>query len=466
MSGPSYSTFEMLSNPPNSVAIIGAGLAGLTLAISLHRQEISCHVYELRDPSITTSGALMLSPNALRILDTLGLYDRLSPQGYNFESIAYNNSDQVTTDKYLLGHEKLYGYKALRIYRQTLLTELRAEVKKLGIPVTYGVKFSHVVAEEEDGISFAFTNGTRAFADLLIGADGIHSTVRKYIAPDVVPKYTGKVAITCALDRSKLEYPKGMSAYEYPMPVAIHGKNGAFVMAPQNIEGTEVLAGTQRSWPEQDRAGWDALLADREGLLELFRTGYEDWDSVSQSALDNVNLDTLAIWPYYVVPKLEAWTSPAARVIILGDAAHAIPPTAGQGASQGFEDAFTLAALLPRITPQFPIDAATTEWKAMRQLRVDKVIALTLQLNNARLPQAERKMLAASGEVWQSGENGELAWLYNADIERDVAALGATEKEMEKEKKEKKETCPVSWVRSKFASGEGKSMGTSLRVLA
>jgi hypothetical protein len=138
------------------------------------------------------------------------------------------------------------------------------------------------------------------------------------------------VAITCALQRNTLQYPSDICAEDYPMPVAIHGKNGAFVMAPQNIDGSEVLAGTQRAWPEQDRAGWDALLADREGLLELFRQGYETWPEIVQSALDNVPLDTLAIWPYYVMPKLESWFSANKRVIILGDAAHAIPPTAGQ----------------------------------------------------------------------------------------------------------------------------------------
>lgn len=320
----------MVSRPPTRVAIIGAGLAGLTLAISLHRQGIPSKIYELRQPTVATSGALMLSPNALRILDTLGLYERLHKQGFNFETLDFKNHDQITTDKYYLGQEKLYGYKALRIYRQVLLTELRAEVKNLNIPVTYGVKFSHIISENEDGVKFAFTDGTHASSDILIGADGIHSTVRKYIAPDVIPKYSGMVAITCALQRSTLQYPPDIRAEDYPMPVAIHGKNGAFVMAPQNVDGSEVLAGTQRAWPEQDRAGWDALLADREGLLKLFREGYDTWPEIVQSALDNVPLDTLAIWPYYTVPKLESWFSANKRVIILGDAAHAIPPTAGQ----------------------------------------------------------------------------------------------------------------------------------------
>ncbi|KAF2809442.1 FAD/NAD(P)-binding domain-containing protein, partial [Mytilinidion resinicola] len=312
-------------------------------------------------------------------------------------------------------------------------------VNQLHIPVTYGLKFSHIISEDDNGVSFAFVDGTRASADILVGADGIHSTVRKYVAPGIVPKYSGQVAITCAIQKTKI-IPSGV---HYDMPVAIHGKNGAFVMAPQNVDGSEVLAGTQRAWPEQDRAGWDALLADKEKLLALFRTNIEDWPPTAQSALNNVPENTLSIWPYYVVPKLERWFSPGKRVIILGDAAHAIPPTAGQGASQGFEDSFTLAALLPRLAANLPLDKALVYWKDMRQERVDKVIALTLQLNNTRLPQAEREKLEKEGKAWQSGDAGELGWLYNALVEEDVLAWVKAETKVA-------HTCPVDWITSKL----------------
>jgi 2-polyprenyl-6-methoxyphenol hydroxylase-like FAD-dependent oxidoreductase len=69
------------------------------------------------------------------------------------------------------------------------------------------------VSEDEGSVSFAFTNGTKASADILIGADGIHSTVHKHLFPDVVPKYSGSVAITCALDRNKLELPSNTPDY-------------------------------------------------------------------------------------------------------------------------------------------------------------------------------------------------------------------------------------------------------------
>ena len=409
----------MFTQPPKCVAVIGAGLAGLNLALSLHRQNIKCVIYELRHPTTKAGGALMLSPNALRILDSHGLYKKLSRQGYNFEEIVFQNDRGKITDYYYLGSEKLYEYKALRVYRQILLTELRQQVADLNIPIVYGKKFTRVVSETDDGVTFEFDDGSIERADLLIGADGIHSTVRKYIAPEIKPQYSGMVAITCAIQKSKLTFPSNLGPSDYPMPVAINGTAGAFVMAPQDVPGEEVLAGTQIKYPEQDRAGWDALLSDKEQLLSLLRANYEKWPTIVQSALDNVPSDTLGIWPYYVVPKLPNWSSLGNRVIIVGDAAHAVPPTAGQGASQGFEDTFTLAGLLANVSERVPLEDALKWWKDMRQERVDQVIALTLQLNNARLPLAEREKLMV-GQTWQSGDAGELEWLYSRRIEEDV----------------------------------------------
>jgi 2-polyprenyl-6-methoxyphenol hydroxylase-like FAD-dependent oxidoreductase len=232
----------MLTAPPKCVAIIGAGLSGLVLASALHQQNIPCILYELRLPSTNAGGALMISPNALRLLDRLGIYKDLKLKGYNFDSIAFKNTKEVTTDRYYFGSERLYGYQALRVYSQILLTEFRNTASRLGIPVVYEKKFSHVVSESAEGVVFAFTDGSTRSADLLIGADGIHSSVRKYIVPDAVPKYMGVVAITCAARKTSLQFPAGIN---YPLPVSIHGKNGVFVIAPQDVDGGEVLVGTQ-----------------------------------------------------------------------------------------------------------------------------------------------------------------------------------------------------------------------------
>ena len=338
----------MSACPPQRVATIGAGLSGMSLALNLHKQRIDCILFESRHPSDKAGGALMLSPNALRILDSQGLYEILSQQGYNFESLAFQNGQNTTTDTYYLGSEKLYAYKALRIYRHILLNELRNKVAALGIPVIYDKKFIKVISETNEGVVFEFADGVQEMASILVGADGIHSSVRKYIIPDLAPKYIGTMAITCAVQKSDLNFAQ--CGANFTLPVSIHGQAGAFVMAPQDVDGHEILAGTQVKYEEQDRAGWDALLADKDRLLALFRADYPTWPAIAQSALDNVPRESLMIWPFYVIPRLSDWVSSDGRVIILGDAAHAIPPTAGQGASQAFEDTFTLAIVLANLS--------------------------------------------------------------------------------------------------------------------
>lgn len=363
----------------------------------------------------------MLSPNALRVLDSLGVYERIRSKGYNFESLAFKNENGETTGLYYFGHQKLYGYKALRIYRQVLVSELLMMMEERSISIKFEKKFSHVISESDDGVAFQFADGSTEWTTLLIGADGIHSKVRRYVSPSAAPSYSGQLAITSAIERSKLRFPVGI---DYPLPVSISAKPGAFILAPQDVDGGEVLVGTQRVFPERDRAGWDKLASAKSELMELFQFNMNEWPDIVQSALENIPRDGITIWPYYTVPRLEKWASDGKRVIILGDAAHAIPPTAGQGVNQAFEDTYTLALLLSRLSSGIPLSEALRFWQTYRQERVDKVLDLTRQMNNKRLPAAEQEMLARES-VWQDesktrGEGGQLGWLYHPRLDEEV----------------------------------------------
>lgn len=422
-----------MSSPIKSnIAIIGGGLASLTLALSLHQRGISCVIYEARPEDATTPGALMLSPNSLRILDNLGVYTRIRSQGYNFQTVEFKNDREETTDSYYLGSATQYGYDCLRVYRQTLLLALRAAARAASIPIHYSHKFSHITSEDAQTglVTFELANnlGSRT-ASLLVGADGIHSRVRQHhVAPGTAATYGGRVAITFATPRARAQLPAA-----YPAPFSIHGAGGAFVMAPQTPDGaSELLAGTQIAFPEQDRGGWEALAADKEKLAGLLKADAESkWSVTPRRALEDIPLDTLGIWPFYFVPKLESWASSGekgagGRVVVLGDAAHAIPPTAGQGASQALEDAVTFAELVGGFEGEGREEwlGEVARWQRYRQQRVDKVIVLTLQLNNTRLPAEERAKLK-DGEMWQSSGDGELAWLYSADIVRELREFDA-----------------------------------------
>lgn len=412
------------NSPP--IALIGAGLGGLVLALALKQMGINVKLYELRGTDYDFGGAIMLSPNALRVLDAIHAYDRIRTKGYNFETLVFKTDktfDYIGT--YYFGEEKQYGYQALRIYRKVLIAELRKMVAEQGIPIEYHRKFTHVVSEDAAGVTFAFDDGSKDYAHFLIGTDGIHSKVRQYLDAGIDAKYSGWIGVTYAFPKSKLRFPGGN---EMHLPVSLMGPNGAYVLAPQNSDGEEILAGRQFKVPLQEREGWDALSKKLSELTAMHQGDMDSWSDFANSGQEQINQPQAHghnIWPFHTVPKLEKWSSDIGKVIIMGDAAHAIPPTAGQGANQAFEDSFSLAILLKMVKDgEVELKTGLVAWQNYRQGRVDKVLELSDQMNNMRLSEEEKAKLPEE-KVWhdhtaESGEGGQLGWLYLADIEKDM----------------------------------------------
>ncbi|KAI1269276.1 kynurenine 3-monooxygenase [Xylariaceae sp. FL1019] len=418
---PSYLKAVMASSPLR-VAIVGGGLAGMATALALNELSIHCVVFEMRKTNAApplSSGALMLSPNSLRILERFGIYQKLLEKSYAFEYVYYKNAEEETIDRYPLGNEELFGYKALRVYRQELLDLLYEACYARNIPIHFNKKFSEVVEETPNSVTFGFADGTTETASLLIGADGIHSKIRNYVTPGVEKNFIGLTALTWEVPTSQLRIP---SDKDYVFPTSVQTANGTFVLAPQKPDGAAMLAGTQFPIEELDRDAWDKLFADKEGLIERARKNIDVWPDIVQSSMENIKPDTLNLWAFYAIPRLENWTSGMhRRVVILGDAAHAIPPTTGQGASQAFEDASTLALMVSALSEKGSAEweEALQCWQKIRQDRIDDLLVLTKQLNNKRLPPSAQASLSRE-ELWtdESAENPrQMAWLYDPKTE-------------------------------------------------
>ena len=302
----------------DEVAIIGGGLSGLSLALFLKQHNVQCTIYELRSPDATAAGALMLSPNALRSLDSIGLYDRIKREGWHFRAGSFRNNNHEFIDSYEFGNADKYGYDCLRVYRQVLVDQLVATVAESGMEVVNDKKFSHVVSEDESGVTFAFTNGEQHEASIVIGADGIRSAVRRYIFPEVEPSFANVMTVVGAVPTSLVEFPHD----NYDLPVSINGEAGGFSLAQQNADGSEMLAAMQYPTHERDKAGWKALNEDKKQLVDILRQNYETSTETIKSAIDAIDPETLFIWPFYAVPRLSRWTSTRGRVVLLGDAAH------------------------------------------------------------------------------------------------------------------------------------------------
>ncbi|GIC94193.1 FAD-dependent oxidoreductase [Aspergillus udagawae] len=365
----------------DKVAIIGAGLSGLTLALALHKQSIACTLYEARSCALDIGGGIMLSPNGLRILDHLGVYKRIRPEGYEFDKLYFRSADDQPIDTYEFGGIEQYGYHAMRIYRHVLIRELSAMVREAGIPVEYHKKFIRVLAETEKDVTWEFSDGSTATATCIVGADGIHSRVRKYLYPDLEPAFTKMVIVTAAVPTSQLQVPTG-----YNLPVTIMNKqHGAVFIAPQLGDGSEVMVGRQKRSEQLAREGWDELLNNKEWCKDFLRQGADDFPEIVQRAVSDITQEKTFLWPLSIVPKLETWTSKHCRVVIVGDAAHAIPPAAGQGVNQAFEDVFTYSLVLGR-SDKDSLEQSLKIWQERRQERVDKVLALNAYMDRRRMP--------------------------------------------------------------------------------
>jgi len=422
------------------VAIIGGGLSGLALALALHQQSIPCTIYEAREAPLNVGGGVMLAPNGLKVLDKLGVYDPLKRRGYNFDRVYFQDAESrriLETIEY--GSLGRYGFRALRTYRHTVLEELLAAVKEKSIPIYFNRRFDHVVSETEGNVRWQFKDGSSATASLLIGADGIHSTVRSYLAPGLKPVFTSVAAIVAAVPTAQLELPETSSLTTdmnaasniYPFPSGIMvPRLGAFVIAPQTHNGDEVMITVQRPMTEAAEARWADVDADKEYLRSLFRQNSERFPSIVQNAVRDIPADQLRIWPYYYIPRLERWTSTKTlggfgRVAIVGDSAHGIPPSAGQGVNQAFEDVYMLALALGRLLASGhnprgeELEQTLIRWQSFRQTRVDRVLELNRQMDLRRMPKApdaakeeNKEELLDMGVMFD--------WLFNIDFERAV----------------------------------------------
>lgn len=400
-----------------NVAIIGAGLTGLAAALALEQQSILCVVYEARDAPSDIGGTVTLSPNANRILDALGVWPLIRESGHQWQKMYFRKQDDQPIDEVEFGSVPKYGYNALRIFRHVLIAALLRKLADRDIPVKYGQKFTRVLSESGNEVKFEFANGTVGVASSLIGADGIHSRVRRHLYPKIEPIFTNVCAISATAPASVLNIPE-----ESPIPVTIMSPvHGAYMIAPQGADGSDVVVAKQMRVADLGRHGWAKMSQDRAWCCNFLRQGSQDFPPYVGNAAANVKSGTINVWPFYMVPELDSWVSPDGLVAILGDAAHAIPPSTGQGANQVFEDVYTYALILAQSKAE-DLSSVLQKWKAGRQERINRLIRFADWMNARRAPKNEntpangRVDKVAGATASDFGPAMDLDWLFKPDF--------------------------------------------------
>ncbi|KAF2105103.1 salicylate hydroxylase [Rhizodiscina lignyota] len=417
------------------VVIIGGGFAGPVLALSLKKHKISSAIYEVRSKDWEHGGNIALAPNALRVMDSIGLYDEIRSSGFNYQELAFTSGNGHTLGKFLNGSIKEYHYPALRIHRTIVREALRKKVEEVGIPMYYEKKCTKVVGEDDNSATVEFADGEKVTADFVVGADGIHSHVRQFIHP-CEPEFSGLMGIMAQVDASELrDIDHGLQ-----LPAMLFGEKGSFAIMPSSFDGKEIGYFATIEQQDRGRDGWAKLETDKDEMAQLladrFTYNGSTWPEMVRALCEKTPKDTLTSWPFYSVPHMEKFSSPKARVIVIGDSAHAIPPTGGQGAAMALEDASTLAYTLahsyfPDFQRQY-LPQLLEAWEKHRMPRLHQVVDFTTK--NGNLRKSSPHYLEQAAKEWvlwtalkMSGETGGAQWMYSysaEDVKKNIGETG------------------------------------------
>jgi salicylate hydroxylase len=383
-----------------SIAIIGGGIGGLSTALNLLRAGFDVHVYEQARALREVGAGIQISPNAVRVIDWLGLGGELSRFGVRPLAIHQRRwEDGRALLKTPLGDAVIeaFGLPYYQVHRGDLLAMLSAAVP----PDRLHLGHRLAVFEDNGGrVRMQFENGTRADAEVMIGADGIHSFVRSALFGAEQPRYSGGIAYRGLIPAERLRHLD----IETTMQIWMGPRGHVVVYFVSGRRTLNFVANADRdasmleSWVQQGDPG------------EL-RATYVGWDPKLRAILDAVS-ETF-IWGIFERAPLARWS--VGRVTLLGDACHAMQPHMAQGAAQALEDGVTLTRCLQTIGDA---EQALTRYQQLRLPRTAHVQSLAahnktrFHLPDGPAQAARDAMMATGGTDWSFKA---IEWLYGHD---------------------------------------------------
>ncbi|HEX9071704.1 MAG TPA: FAD-dependent monooxygenase [Pseudolabrys sp.] len=311
------------------VVVIGGGIGGLFAANALIAQDLRVSVFE-QAPALGEVGAgVFLTPNSVRQLERVGLGQAVEKRGARVGSGSrYFRQDgtviapvQVTDSS---GWNATFGMHRADLI-EILASALPADVVHVGHRCI-------ALAQDAETARLSFENGTVIESDLVIAADGIHSTLRPYVFPPSRPVFSGSVAYRGVLAHESVQ---DWAADAWMMWL---GKGKHFLTFPMRA-GTLINFVGFVPADDEMKESWSAP-----GDPDALRREFSGWDSRIESLLQKVQATFRSA--LYDREPLPTWTR--GRLTLLGDAAHPMLPHLGQGANQSIEDGMALATILAR----------------------------------------------------------------------------------------------------------------------
>jgi len=379
--------------------IIGGGIAGPVTAMALQRAGISATVHEAFDRTADGVGVfLSLATNGLDVLRTLDLLDAVRDTGFATPRMVIT-MDGRRLAEFEHGGALADGTVAHTVRRAGLYTALRDEALRRGIAIEYGKRLTAAETRPDGTVVARFDDGTEATGDLLIGADGLHSVTRTLIDPTAPsPRYLGMLNTGGYARGVRVDGEVGVMRMAF-------GRRCFFCWIPMPDGDVWWFANPQA---ERD-PGRSATTTQvwRDELTALFAD-----DEFPAAELIAATDELAPPWATYDLPKVPVWHRD--RMVIVGDAAHAVSPSSGQGASMAMEDAITLAKCL-RDIPDVP--AAFAAYEALRRPRVERVVVQGKRNGSGKTVGRIGRLLLPLVFKLFAGKPGAQSWMYDHRID-------------------------------------------------
>ena len=350
----------------SKVAVAGSGVAGLAAAIQLAKAGVQVDLFESKPELSALGSGISLQGNALRAFDALGAWDDIRAAGYPFEGLHLRAPGPGAPIVAELPDVKTGGPDypaAMGMPRADLARILLEHAQKAGANVRFGAKLTGL-EQTEDGVEVFIDGDSAGVYDLVIGADGLNSTVRELIGIEQKPQPTG-MGIWRSFVSRPAEVVRSELYYGGPVYIAGYTPTGEDSMYAFLVEKA------------QDRVG----VSDEQAtqiMLDESRAYDGPWNSI-RADLEGGAHANYTWFTQHIVPA--PWNR--GRVVVIGDAAHSCPPTIAQGAAQGLEDAFVLTELLVQFDS---LDQDLWEiFHARRVPRAKAVVDASVQLGRWQL---------------------------------------------------------------------------------
>jgi salicylate hydroxylase len=314
------------------VAIVGGGLGGLATAAFLHQAGVPAVVYEQARELREVGAGIMVPPNAARMLRRLGVLEAFRERAVQldtgWEFRRWRDGTVLSAQDLTAKSARLYGEHTYTVHRADLLEAVKSAVPAEAVRL--GKRLDGFSASAA-GVTLSFADGEQAEADVLVGADGIHSVIRATLTEPAPPTHSGMCAFRAlvpaaiapefALRPAQVVW-LGPGRHVVHYPVSGGEQVNMVAVAPAGDYATE---------------SWTATATVEEFLAE-----FDGWDGRLTSLIKAAR--TPGRWALLIRQPLPRWTW--GPVTLLGDAAHPMLPFLGQGAAQAFEDAAMLATCL------------------------------------------------------------------------------------------------------------------------